>query len=198
MNNLAPSLRNRPPGLAPKGSSWGLGLITTFAPGIPALTIMAASAWLPGGVDVAYPMALIPVGLWAIIAIPLIIGFKSRRYWGVVLFFWVGLFCAIALPIAVIGLSLLYLLTIHHQPPEYYYIYMGALLLLMVPFWPFLIRALRLKYWQPWTRPDEWEVGDERIADWVFVAAGLPPRNLPPIQPKAAASVPAKRRQRRR
>lgn len=168
--------RDRPPGIAPKGTSWGIGLMSVYAPGVPALTAMAVSPWLPGGADTGLAVALAAVGVWAVIAIPLIIGFKLRRYWGIVLYFYVGVFCVVALPAVIVILAGLILATAHHRPTEFYDVWFGLGLVAMVPFWPRLIRALRLKYWQPWTRPDEWEAGGERIAGWVFDAAGVPCR----------------------
>lgn len=173
--------------------------MTVFAPGIPGFTAMAAAPWLFGGAESGLPIAGSAVGLWMIVAIPLVFGMKSRRYWGVMLYFYTGLFCAISLPISLILLATLYLSTLHHQPPDYYFIIFGVGLVAMVPFWPLLVRALRLKYWQPWTRPNEWEVGDEWLADWVFDAAGVP-RAPPPSQaaqraaPAATRAIKARRR----
>ena len=48
----------------------------------------------------------------------------------------------------------------------------GEALLVLVPFLPLLIRALRLRYWQPWTTPREWEKGDEQISERVLNAFG--------------------------
>lgn len=165
---------DRPSGLAPKGTSWGLGLISVFAPGVPALTALAVSPWLRGEGDTGLAVALACVGIWAVIAIPLVVGFKLRRYWGVVLYFTVGAFSAIALPCAVTLLAVLILATTNHRPAQFFYVWFGLGLVAMLPFWPLLIRALRLKYWQPWTHPHQWEQGDERIAGWVFDAAGVP------------------------
>lgn len=190
---------DRPPGLAPRGTSMGLGLITTFAPIIPASTAMALSPWFGDG-DSGLPIALACVAVWGVIAIPLIIGFKFRRYWGVILYFYVGAFCVIALPVALTVLAIVLVVTVHHQPPTFFYMWFGVLLLPMIPFWPFLLRALRLKYWQPWTRPDQWEVGDERIAGWVFDVAGVPRRPdqmpVPTTPPKAVRLKPTPRRKR--
>lgn len=167
---------DRPPGLAPKGTSLGLALISVFAPAIPALTAMSVCPWLPGEGDTDLAHGFACIGVWAVLCVPLILGFKSRRFWGVVLYFYVGAFCAIALPIALVILAILIAATTHNRPPTFFYMWFGFGLIPMVPFWPFLIRALRLKYWQPWTRPEEWETGDERIAGWVFDAAGIPRR----------------------
>lgn len=191
---------DRPPGLAPKGTSMGLALMSVFAPGIPAFTAMSVGPWLPGDGETGLALAFACIGVWAVICVPLILGFKLRRHWGVVLYFYVGAFCVVALPVALAILAILIVSTTHDRPPTFFYMWFGAGLIPMVPFWPFLIRALRLKYWQPWTRPDEWETGDERIAGWVFDAAGVPRR---PDQAKGATSIkkpagskPARRRTR--
>ena len=163
-------VRNRPPGLAPRGSSWGLGLMSVFAPGIPALSAIALSPWLFSGDDTGLAVAMAAVVAWLGIAVPLVIGFKLRRYWGVVIYFYVGVACAVALPLAVLAVA--GVVVALPRPAAFADAWFGLGLVAMLPFWPRLVGALRLKYWQPWTRPDEWEAGDERIAGWVYDAAG--------------------------
>ncbi len=182
--------RDRPAGFAPRGSSWGIGLMSVYAPGVPALTAMSLSPWLPGGGETGLAIALATVAVWAVIAIPLVIGFKLRRYWGVVLYFSVGIFCVGALPAAIVVVSTVVLVTSHHRPAEFYDVWFGLGLVAMLPFWPMLVRAVRLKYWQPWSRPDQWEVGDERIADWVFDAAGVPRRPAASQYPARSTVIP--------
>lgn len=190
---------DRPSGLAPKGTSMGLGLMTVFAPGIPALTAMSVCPWLPGEGDTGLAIGFTCIGIWAVISIPLVIGARLRRFWGVVLYFYVGAFCVVALPVALASLAILILSTTHDRPPTFFYMWFGVGLIPMVPFWPLLIRALRLKYWQPWTRPEEWETGDERIAGWVFDAAGVPrPPAASRSMPGAGKSAGPKSNRRRR
>ncbi|QYE33958.1 hypothetical protein KZX46_14145 [Polymorphobacter sp. PAMC 29334] len=148
--------------------------MTVYTPGILGFTALAAAPWLPGGFGTAFPIAAASIAVWAILAIPLILGMKLRRYWGVLLYFYIGMYCVVALPLAVIFLIILYLSTLNNPPADSGIIVFGVGLIAMLPFWPKLVRALRLKYWQPWTRPDEWETGDERIAGWVFDTAGVP------------------------
>lgn len=192
---------DRPSGLAPKGSSWGLGLISLYAPAVPGLLAMAIAPWLPGGPENGLPFALAGLAPWMVTAVPLIIGFKSRRYWGVLLFFYVGVCCAVALPLSIVVLAGLILTNFQHPPDQFYDVWFGVGLIAMLPFWPRLVRTLRLKYWQPWTNPSEWETGDERIANWVFDAAGAPrrpPLSTAPNQPSARAQLKAGRGRRRR
>ena len=174
MSDTAPfSARDRPPGLAPKGTSWGLALGVFYAAFVPMLTALCLSPWFAGGVITGLSIALLIVPVWAIVAIPTIIGFKSRRYWGVVAFFCVGAFSAVALPLALAAVGLALVTTVGRWPPQVYLLeFYGPCLLVAGAFWPLLIRALRLRYWQPWTTPDQWETGDERIAGWVYKAAG--------------------------
>ena len=45
----------------------------------------------------------------------------------------------------------------------------GAIdLVILAPFAWFLLRALRLKYWQPGSLPAEWEPGDETPPAWAL------------------------------
>ena len=143
---------DRPEGVAPKGTSWGVGLGLTYAAFAPMLAIMCLSPWLPGGVVTGLSIAM-PLGLvWMFAAIPVIIGFKSRRHWGVVAFFSICTFRAVALIVLVAML----LATLGRWPHQIYLVWFYApWLLLMALFWPLLIRTLRLKYWQPWTTPDQ-------------------------------------------
>ncbi len=147
---------DRPEGVAPKGTSWGVGLGLTYAAFAPMLAIMCLSPWLPGGVVTGLSIAM-PLGLvWMFAAIPVIIGFKSRRHWGVVAFFSICTFSAVALPVALIVVVAMLLATLGRWPQQIYLVWFYApWLLLMALFWPLLIRTLRLKYWQPWTTPDQ-------------------------------------------
>ncbi len=103
----------------------------------------------------------------------MIIGFKSRRHWGLVAFFSICTFSAVAPPVALIVFVAMLLATNGRCPEQIYLVWFYApWLLLMALFWPLLIRTLRLRYWQPWTTPDQWEVGEERVAPGVYKAAG--------------------------
>ncbi len=64
------TLLDRPEGVAPKGTSWGVGLGLTYAAFAPMLAIMCLSPWLPGGVVTGLSIAM-PLGLvWMFAAIP--------------------------------------------------------------------------------------------------------------------------------
>ena len=164
---------DRPLGLAPKGTSWGVGLGLTYAAFAPMLAVMCLSPWLPGGVVTGLSIAM-PLGLvWMFAAIPVIIGFKSRRHWGVVAFFSICTFSAIAVPAALVIVAGVLLATLGRWPAQVFLVWFYApWLLVMTLFWPLLVRTLRLKYWQPWTTPDQWETTQERAASWVYKAAG--------------------------
>ncbi len=176
MSDATRSARDRPAGLAPKGTSWGFALGIVYAAFTPMLTAMCLSPWLKGGVVTGLSIALIILPIWAVVAIPMIIGFKSRRYWGVWMYFCVGVFSAATLPLALILVGAMLILTAGHWPELVVLVWFyGAGLLVMALFWPMLIAGLRLRYWQPWTPADQWESGDERIAGWAYKAAGATP-----------------------
>ena len=79
------------------------------------------------------------------------------------------------MPLALAAVGVALVTTVGRWPPQVYLLeFYGPCLLVAGAFWPLLIRALRLRYWQPWTSPDQWETGDERIAGWVYKAAGAP------------------------
>lgn len=164
--------RDRPPGLAPRGSSAGFGIVMLYWIAVPALACMAL---MPFGRTVfvwLMPALLCPaVGL--AVVLPMAIGFRSRRFWGVRLFFWGGV-AAVALlgaALAVVGVALA--ASAVHPPPLVGLTWaVGALLLGLAALLPFPIRALRLRYWQPAADPSSWERGDERIPDRVVRALG--------------------------
>ena len=176
MSDARPSNpRDRPPGLAPKGTSWGFGLGVCYAFLAPTLAVLCLSVWMKGGVvsGLTFAMAFLP--LYLVVMVVEVIGFKSRRYWGVWAYFCVGVFSAVALPVALVLVAAMLVLTLGHWPELVVLVWVyGAGLLVMALFWPLLIRGLRLRYWQPWTTPDQWETGDERMAGWAYAAGGAP------------------------
>ena len=77
----------------------------------------------------------------------LMIGFKSRRYWGVVAYFGIGAFSAVTLPLALLVVVGVLASTAGRWPADIYLTWFFAPpLLMMALFWPLLIRALRLRY----------------------------------------------------
>ena len=160
--------RDRPAGLAPKGTSWGMAIMMLYWGGAPMFTLLGLDPFGATPFGFADAAIICPL-LSLLVLIPIAIGYKSQRYWGVVAYFWGGVAAAALLVagIVVLGAALAYS-RVHPVPMIGMTVIFGAALLLLAGFLPLLIRALRLRYWQPWTTPDEWEVGDERISERVL------------------------------
>ena len=162
----AGNLLDRPPGLAPKGTSWGFGVMMLYWEAIPIFTMFGLVPFTAPGFGFAWAaIACAPLSL--LVLIPVIFGFKSRRHWGVVAYFWCGVtaIALLALGIVVLGATLLYSRA-HPLPMIGMTAIFGGALLVLAMFVPLLVRALRLRYWQPWTAPGDWETGDERTPTW--------------------------------
>jgi hypothetical protein len=167
-----PNLRDRPPGLAPKGSSAALGIVMLYWNLLPALTCFAL---IPFGRDVfdwAAPMLLCPV-LALLVMIPMSVGFRWRRYWGVVMFYWAAILSLGFLGVLLLVVAVALVKSRPAPPPLIGLTWIaGAIGLLLALLLPFVLRALRLRYWQPGAAPSEWEIGDEHINPRVVRALG--------------------------
>ena len=161
-------LRDRPSGLAPRGTVWGLAAVMLIALMAPPSAILVASPWLPFSLDGLLGFMFGSIFAAFVPVTVLIVGQSSRRYWGVCCFFYGGLAC-LALTVAAAAMALVVPLGLARSWHADYtgLVYMGWLLLVVcvVMCWP-LTLALRLSYWQPWAPPETWEVGDERNARW--------------------------------
>ena len=166
--------QDRPPGLAPSGTAWGFGVMMLYWEAIPAFTLLALTPFAADFMAL-FIAALSCTVLSLFVLIPVIIGFKGRRYWGVVAYFCCGAIAAAMPPIALLTIGTALLLSIGHPPALIGLTFCFALpILIMAALWPRLLRALRLKYWQPWTEPREWESGDERTPGWFARVASGP------------------------
>ena len=163
---------DRPPGLAPKGTSWGLGIIMLYWEAVPMFTLLGLIPFTAPGFGFVYAAIICPP-LSLLVLIPMVLGFKSRRHWGVTAYFWCGItaIALLAIGIVMLGATLLYSLA-HPLPMIGMTAIFGGALLVLTMFLPLLIRALRLRYWQPWTTPEQWEVGNEQIPEWALNAVG--------------------------
>ena len=96
----------------------------------------------------------------------LVAGPRSHAYWNVCYFFGVGAIMLAAYPTALgIGLAVpLGLIRAADRDLVFAnavgLVFMAAL----APFWYLLLRALCLRYWQPWSRPEQWEIGNEQAS----------------------------------
>jgi hypothetical protein len=139
---------------------------------VPALTCMALMPFGRTIFDFFLPALVCPV-LGLGVMLPVTFGFKSRRYWGVVAFFWATVSAVSLLALSLLTSALALAFT-WRTPPALIGItwIAGAILLFLALFVPFPIRVLRLRYWQPKADPADWEVGDERISAKVVRALG--------------------------
>ena len=139
---------------------------------VPALACMAMMPFGRTLFDFLLPALACPV-LGLAVMLPLSLGFRSRRYWGVVAFFW-----ATVVAIGLLALSILTVaisLTLSWQaPPALVGItwIAGAILLVLLLLVQFPLTILRLNYWRPNADPATWEVGNERVSGRVVRALG--------------------------
>lgn len=201
MTDRPRSVRDRPLGLAPTGTSvtFGLGMLYPFF--TYAFMSFALLPWISNGTDDDFLGWASDFGFGAIggfvltvaLSVPYTLLFQARRYAAVCIFFSLGVISAIAVPLALLVLAGLLLSSLGHEPDLVILTYLfGGCLLAMLATWPWLVRGLRLKYWQPWTTPDQWEVGDERLARWAQDLAGVEDR-----RPATDGTRPPPRRRRR-
>ena len=165
----------RPPGYAPRGTSLGLVgcVMLTLSP------FVATSSLIPvlkNGVDLFLGTMLPNFAICVPLALVIGLGLHKRRLWFIRFFFaWgaTGLACYAAG--LLLGLAVLFRL-IPEAHPEWRFAlivtFLGWLYSTLCAYWVF--RMLRLRYWQPWTNPDQWEPGDETPPRWA------PPPVFPP------------------
>lgn len=161
---------DRPGGLPPCGSRYGmlglmgLGLVTPMMGG------MALYA-LRGGLSLPEPWLFGLFWGWVILLLGSFIGLTYRRFWGICLGWSQGLVTAIAFPLALAAAVPIPLGLVGADGDRRFLAgYALGWLLAAVPLWPLLVRMLRLRFWQPWRRRDEWEPGDEPVPRWALIA----------------------------
>ncbi len=162
--------RQRPPGFAPRGTSLGVVGWLGLTAGVPMAAVLTAQPLLPDGVTVL--IAAIPwiVGSTFLLMIALVAGFRARRFWTICLFFYVGMtLLAAYAAILAFALAVVVRLVPFQDPGAYPASVWGLIFaLLQMPFAWWLRRALRLRYWEPGSRPDQWELGDETPPAWAM------------------------------
>ena len=165
--------RDRPPGRAPRGTAWGLGALVLMTPLAPSAAVLLSAEWLPltldgllgamfGAIVAAFPLLMV-----------LAVGAGGRRLWGVYYFFCLGAACIGLTGVAALaGVAALSgrVRPVHTDYVAFLYVGSTAWIACLAMCWP-LIRAMRLRYWQPWAPPETWEAGDERNARWTRALA---------------------------
>lgn len=100
----------------------------------------------------------------------MIAGFLARRYWTICLFFYMGVVLLLGYGVDLIFAAASLAGAFPIRDPEVRVVGLVGLIELVV-FAPapwFLLRALRLRYWQPGSTPDQWEPGDETPPKWAL------------------------------
>ena len=173
--------RDRPAGLAPRGTTWGLAAIMVLCLVSPAAAVFSAADWAPLSLDAFLGSAFGSVLFSFVVFMPLAAGLKTRRYWVVCWYFASSVLslavygCAVLVALA----GMLRLFAVLH--PELTGVaWLGRLFLLAcLPMLLALWRGLRLAYWRPWSSPEAWELGDERNARWAMRLADGAQRRRP-------------------
>ena len=169
-------LINRPSGAAPVGTSKGILAYIILSAGVPFFIVESLIPVFTGGID-TWISSIIPVLAVALFLSAIVVGgLFRRRHWYVCYMFGSG--CVLLAGYVVgVGLSvtvLLRLLPVVHPELLFGNAINIVMWLLLAPLAWLLSRMLRLRYWQPWTAPGEWEPGDENSPRWGMSLARPP------------------------
>jgi hypothetical protein len=179
-----PDNRRRPLAPVPRGTGGGFLSFVLLACLLPLATSMAIGEWSPRGADAWLDRIGWTFLLSAMIFLPPFLGWIGRRYWAIC-WFWIGglillsvyppcLVIAAAVPLGWRGIGV---------PDEMVLAdYALALVLLCLPACWGLFRLLTLRYFQPWTRPDQWESAPYRTPEWAMALLRL-------MRPAVAAEI---------
>ena len=108
---------------------------------------------------------------WVAVLLGSFLGLTFRRFWGICLGWGQGTVMAAAYPVALIAaLPVPLRLVAADARRRFDAWYALGWLVAVLPLWFCLVRMLRLRFWQPWRRPDEWEKGDEPVPPWALAA----------------------------
>jgi hypothetical protein len=150
-------------GTFPKGSSSGLWAICALTALVPFLVLQSLIPALKNGLDLWIGSFLPVVGAGALAAVVVAAGIYRLQRWLVGFVFTYGCF---VLACFVIGFCLALILAFGVIPDTsqdlhfVHYVNIIEWIVFSPPAW-LLLRTLRLRYWQPWTGPDEWEPSEQ-------------------------------------
>ncbi|QYE33426.1 MULTISPECIES: hypothetical protein [Sphingosinicellaceae] len=132
--------------------------------------VLTAQPLLPDGVTVLIVAIPWIVGWTFLLLVVLVAGFRARRFWTICLFYYVGVtLLAAYAAILAFALAVVLRLVPFQDAGAYPAAVCGLVFaLLQVPFAWWLRRTLRLRYWQPDSQPDQWELGDETPPAWAM------------------------------
>jgi FtsH-binding integral membrane protein len=177
--DAAATRQDRPRGYFPRGTSLGLAGMGLLAVAVPFNVLQCAAPFTPNGFDrwlnaipFVFPLGFVPIVLIIIIA-------RTHQYWAVRAFFYFG--CAtltgyaLSLIFAVVAVTGVLPLQETGLRPIAYVGLIYNVLAMGILAW-FLLRMLRLRYWQPGSTPDMWEAGDEGPPAWALSPRGRDPK----------------------
>ncbi len=152
----------RPPGQLPKGSPFGLMALGILSGVIPFLVLQSLVPVLKNGTDIWLDSLLPDVAASAVVGAVMAFGLARRRAayirfvntlgWFLLLAYAAGLLAGIAILAGMVA----------EQSPSLSFISVVNIVLwaLVSPLAWFLLRLVRLRYWQPGTRAEDWEAPD--------------------------------------
>lgn len=162
-----PQDMQRPPGYAPRGTMMaivGLPILTLS----PFLTALSLAPVLRNGLEVWLDTMLPNLALCVPLVLTMALGLHKRRLWYVATMFVWGAASLVSYIVGLlIGLAVLFRLLPEVHPELRFLLIvnmLGWLAFTFCAYWT--LRMLRLRYWQPWTRPTQWEPGDESQPRW--------------------------------
>ena len=158
----------RPTGYAPRGSSLGFFGLMTLSGAVPLATMQsllpvfktAFDHWLD-----SIPFLFVCVTVFIIVCV---LNLHKRRLWFIYLMFISGCLLLASYAIGVTLALLILVRIIPLQEPDlhfasYFNVFYWAVAGIFA-WWT--LRMIRLRYWQPWTTPEQWEPGDEAGPRW--------------------------------
>ena len=159
---------NRPPGYAARGTSTGLlGLVGLLAL-IPTVTMISLFPVYTNGIDLMLAWLPYIVGNGLVFGLVLTLGLHKGRLWYIYFIFMSGCLLLVLYVMGFLfGLAILFHLIPLQEPVLYpisYYIVFCWVAAGILAWWT--LRMIRLRYWQPWTTPEQWEPGDEAGPRW--------------------------------
>ncbi len=149
----------RPPGNVPKNSIYGMVALGMLPGLIPFLVLQSLVPVLRNGLDVWLSSIWPVLGLSAVASTIMAAGMFRRRTWYIRFVFAFGaLLLAAFVASFCLGLAIL-LGLVRRQAPDLSFMNVVNIIdwLVISPLAWLLLRTLRLRYWQPWTTPDQWE-----------------------------------------
>ena len=130
---------------------------------------------IPNGFDLMLKSLPYLFTVWMIPMLVLVSGLRARRFWVICFFYYFGvaLLVAYALSLVLVTAILLGAFPVLETGIRVMSVTGMIYLVILAPFAWFLLRALRLKYWQPGSLPSDWEPGDETPPAWALSRSRL-------------------------